>query len=519
MIKKKYTLLALLCCASLVILINQGVALSWPFGKKDEEQKATAEIIINEEPLKRDTKLTTSFSSVVKKISPSVVSIYTTKIVNVQQHPFRNDPFFHYFFGIPPRQAPGGDPDSEQGGRRQPAGLGSGVIVSSDGYILTNHHVVAEADEIKVHLQDGTERELDATLVGSDPHTDIAVLKLDSDELPTSILGNSDHVEVGDIVLAIGNPFDVGQTVTMGIVSAKGKKQALGGDITYQDFIQTDASINPGNSGGALVDAQGRVVGINTAIFSRSGGNLGIGFAVPINMARNVMEQLIQTGRISRGYLGIGMDLKPLSADDPRAEAFGLKGKRGIIITEVVADSPAEEAGIKNGDVLFEYNGDAIKTNQELQILVGNTQPGTEITVKVYRDGKPIELQVTLAENEERSTPANNDTEEEKEENVRTGVLLDGVEIQNLNPELRSQLQIPEATEGVLVTRVEPSSAAYQAELRRGNIISEVSRQEVTSVSEARKALKNSNEKNVLLRILSAGRDQWVARYISVARN
>lgn len=312
---------------------------------------ARPKIMVERSPLSREVKLATSFSSVVKSVAPSVVYVTSTKEIEqsrVPQNPFSNrNPFFP-FFDQPRMQ------DYEA-----PPVIGSGVIVSSNGYILTNNHVVSDSDDIVVTLKDQT-TEFVAHVVGADPHTDIAVLKIESDEpLPAVTLSDSDTLEIGDVVLALGNPFGVGQTVTMGIVSATGRRGF--GQVNVPDFIQTDASINPGNSGGALVDAEGRLVGINTMIVSRSGGNQGIGFAVPVNMAMSVMDQVIEFGDIQRGLLGIVMQ----RLDESLAEQFGIDIGSGVLVGDVAANGPADDAGIMAGDVILEFDGGGVPSRDD----------------------------------------------------------------------------------------------------------------------------------------------------------
>ncbi|MEM9400361.1 MAG: Do family serine endopeptidase [Verrucomicrobiota bacterium] len=510
---KKYLALVTIITTLGILTISQTWAL-WPFGKDEADEKQTAEIVVNEEPLKRDAKLTSSFSGVVKEVSPSVVSIYTKKIINQRSNPMMSDPFFRFFFGVP-GQSPDGPQQREF--KQEVPGLGSGVIVSKDGYILTNNHVIEDVDEIMIHLQDGTEREFQAEVVGTDPPTDIAVLKIKDEDLPTATLGNSNNVEVGDLVLAIGNPFNVGQTVTMGIVSAKGRKSQLSAStgVQYQDFIQTDASINPGNSGGALIDAEGRVVGINTAIFSRTGGNLGIGFAVPVNLARDVMQQIIETGHVSRGYLGVYMDPNPL--DKSNAELFGIPGKRGVIVTEVIPDSPADKADFQSGDVITEFNGVKVADNSELSLEVAKVRPGTAVDVKIYRQGKEQMKKVTLDERGDLKKEETSDPEE-KETN-KPGKFLDGVEIQELDSSLRQQYAIPENITGVFVSTVAPSSSAYQADLRPGNIIRAVNNVDVNSIADARNAAKESKKDKTLLFVWQkTNSDRGITRYLVIKK-
>ena len=311
-----------------------------------------------------------SFSAAARQASPAVVSINTSKAV---RHPRSNDPWFQFFFG-------------DQGTQAQ-AGLGSGVIVSPDGYILTNNHVVEGADEIEVSLTDS--RRARATVIGTDPDTDLAILKIDLDKLPVIVLGNSDALAVGDQVLAIGNPFGVGQTVTSGIVSALGRTQL--GINTFENFIQTDAAINPGNSGGALVDVNGNLMGINTAIYSRSGGSMGIGFAIPVSTARMVLDGIVKDGQVTRGWIGV----EPNELSPELAETFGVKATRGVIITGVLQDGPAALAGMRPGDVIVRVQGKDVGNVSELLTAVAGLKPGTAATFNLQRGERMVELEIT----------------------------------------------------------------------------------------------------------------------------
>ena len=332
---------------------------------------------IDDTPLPRDSPPTTSYAPIIKKISPSVVNIYTSKTL-------RLDPALRQYL----REMYGFDRVPSE--RRQQS-LGSGIIVSQDGYILTNNHVVEGADEVKVALPD-EKTVYDATVVGTDPQTDIAVVKVAAENLPSITFADSGKIEVGDVTLAIGDPFGVGQTVTMGIVSAKDRGGI--GITNYEDFIQTDASINPGNSGGALVDAAGRLVGINTAILSRTGGNQGIGFAVPVNLARYVMERIVVDGKVTRGYLGV--KIQPITSDI--AKQSKLSQPVGALIAEVTPGSPGEQAGLKPGDVVTEFDGKSVTDSRHLQLMVAEKPPGSRVSMKIVRDGKEQTITVQLGE-------------------------------------------------------------------------------------------------------------------------
>ncbi|MFR0692658.1 Do family serine endopeptidase AlgW [Enterobacterales bacterium AE_CKDN230030158-1A_HGKHYDSX7] len=314
-----------------------------------------------------------SYADAVTRSSPAVANLYTTKMVSKPNNSMLDDPLFRRFFG-----------DNLPQQKRMESSLGSAVIMSPEGYLLTNNHVTSGADQIVVALRDG--RETIARLVGSDPETDLAVLKIDLKDLPSIMLGRSDGIRTGDVCLAIGNPFGVGQTVTMGIISATGRNQL--GLNTYEDFIQTDAAINPGNSGGALVDANGNLIGINTAIFSKSGGSQGIGFAIPTKLALEVMQSIIEHGQVIRGWLGV--EVQPLTPE--LAESFDLKDKAGIVVAGVYRDGPAAKSGLLPGDIILNIDGEAASDGRRSMNQVARTKPGEKITIEVLRNGKPVTL-------------------------------------------------------------------------------------------------------------------------------
>ena len=314
-----------------------------------------------------------SYADAVTIAAPSVVNLYTTKVINKPAHPLFEDPQFRRFFG-----------DNSPKQKRMESSLGSGVIMSPEGYILTNNHVTSGADQIVVALKDG--RETLARVIGSDPETDLAVLKIDLKTLPAITVGRSDNIRIGDVALAIGNPFGVGQTVTMGIISATGRNQL--GLNNYEDFIQTDAAINPGNSGGALVDANGNLTGINTAIFSKSGGSQGIGFAIPVKLAMEVMKSIIEHGQVIRGWLGI--EVQPLTQE--LAESFGLSGRPGIVVAGIFRDGPAQKAGLQLGDVILSIDGEPAGDGRRSMNQVARIKPTDKVTIQVMRNGKEIKL-------------------------------------------------------------------------------------------------------------------------------
>jgi serine protease Do len=429
------------------------------------------------------------FAAVLKPAMPAVVNIHTSKVVKDrqqgQQMPFFNDPFFRQFFGDQFGQGMQPRPEREES-------LGSGVIVTSDGTILTNNHVVDGASDIKVQLLD--DRQFTAKVIGTDPKTDIAVLKIDATDLPTLTFGDSSKLQVGDVVFAIGEPFGLKSTATMGIVSATGRSGL--GIENYEDFIQTDASINPGNSGGALIDLHGNLIGINTAIETGGGeGNLGVGFAIPINMARGVMDQIVAHGKVVRGYLGVYIQ----NVTPDIAKAFNLNHNNGALVGDVQPNTPGARAGLKKGDVVVGLNGTPVKDADDLRLRISETAPGTDVSLELMRDGKAQDVKVTLGELPEKSASTN-----EPGENSTSGG-LQGVEVQALTPDIAQQLQVPSGTSGVVVSSVDESSPAAAAGLQRGDVIEEVNHKPVSSVAQYRQALSAAGNQAVLLLVMSQG--------------
>ncbi len=489
--------------ASALLIGGGAVLFEQDAHAKEKGKAAPVDVAVDNAPIQRERQMVTSFSSVVKKVSPSVVKVYSTfkgkEMGEGGGNPFFDDPMFRRFFG---------DQFGQEGGRggrmkRNPApkqvGVGSGVIVSKDGYILTNNHVVENAEEVKVQIGDQGE-EISAKVVGTDPKSDIAVLKIDAKEksFPALTVADSDKIEVGDVVLAVGNPFGIGQTVTMGIVSATGRA-TLG--LEYEDFIQTDAAINMGNSGGALVDADGRLVGINTAILSRSGGNQGIGFAVPANLARSVMESIIENGHVIRGYMGVNIQ----DVTSGLAEKFGIKEKDGALVAEVTPNSPAEKAGLKNGDVIVAFDGKPVHDSRHLKLQVAQTAPGKQVPMKVSRDGDEKELKVTLKE-----FPQDKELAKANGNGNNSGDVTDGITVDELNAASRQQFNIPNHIRGALVTEVDPDSPGAQAGLRAGDVILEINRKPVKSSEEAVAMTENLKDESVLLRVWSRGGSRFV---------
>ncbi|HYH86247.1 MAG TPA: DegQ family serine endoprotease [Pyrinomonadaceae bacterium] len=431
-----------------------------------------------------------SYADVVARVAPAVVTIRSERRVRApQQHPFFDDPSLRDFFGDrapQPRQRP----DARQ------RGLGSGVVISADGYIVTNHHVVDGAEEIIVELTD--KRTFPAKLVGSDPPSDLAVLKIDAKDLPALTLGDSDKVRVGDIVLAVGNPLGVGQTVTAGIISAKGRRTGLS-DGSFEDFLQTDAPINQGNSGGALVNAAGDLVGINSQILSPSGGNIGIGFAIPSNMARSVTEQLINKGKVRRGQLGVYVQ----AVTEDIAQGLGMKEARGVVVSNVQKGGAAERAGVERGDVITAINGNAVSDANELRNLVAGTQPGAEVTLTILRDGREQQLKVALGELSDGGGEQRNDNDGGGEDEGEGGRL--GINVTPLTPEMAARLRLPEDRQGLVITGVDSSGPAASAGLRQGDLIEQANRRPVKSIEDLRTAIRDAGERPLLLLVTRPG--------------
>jgi serine protease Do len=418
-----------------------------------------------------------AFAEVSKKVIPAVVSVQVEKTIEMTGgmgdsfgSPF-DDEFFQRFFGQRGRpQAPE---------KQMQKGQGSGFIISPDGYILTNNHVVGEADKIMVGLNDG--RDLQAKVIGTDPKSDVALIKIDADKLPVIKLGDSDKLEIGEWVIAVGNPFGLSETVTVGVVSAKSRSVGI---AEYEDFIQTDAAINPGNSGGPLLNLDGQAIGINSAIFSQSGGYMGIGFAIPINLAKNIEEQLIKTGKVNYGYLGIEMD--PQGVTPEKAKFFGLDKNQGVIVTRVVEDSPAAKGGLKDGDVIIKLNGQEVKNNQSFRMTVSQFEPGAKVELTVVRNNEQKDLTIAVGSLNE-STMAPSETAGKA-----------GLEVQQITSDIAKQLGI-NAKEGVMVSKVGRNSVAEKAGIRPGMVILSVNRQRTNSVKEFNAAMKKVKGKVLLL--------------------
>lgn len=459
------------------------------------EGNAPLEVNVDNRTMEDGSKQVVSYADVLEAATPSVVAVYTSRVVAAREMQQQLPEILRQFgYRLPPSPQRG-----EPRERKERLGVGSGVIISEDGYIVTNHHVVQGmrgrvADEIKVRLNDNSEYV--AEFVGSDPKTDVAVLKIEAPiGLPAVQLADSDQLRVGDVVFAIGNPLDVGLTATQGIVSATGRNQGgrVLGPGSYEDFIQTDAAINMGNSGGALIDAWGRLVGINTAIVSGSGGNIGIGFAIPMNMVLNVASNLIKTGEVPRGMLG----LFPSDLSPEMAEAFGLENTLGALVNQVQENSPASRAGIRHGDVITQIDGEVVESAAQLRLIVSQILPGTEVDVTLIRGGKTKALPVVLGSL-----------------NGAMGVVpgssspLEGVELRMLDRELKAEYSIPGGISGAVVIQVNPDSP-YADKLQPQMVIIEVNERPVTDLDSISDALRG--EAQNLLYVWAEGAKRFMS--------
>ncbi len=426
-----------------------------------------------------------AFSEIASSLSPAVVNISSTKLMKRDHDSFFDDPFFDFFnpfrnFGFPKKW-------KEQS-------LGSGVIVSRDGYIITNNHVVEQAEEIKVTLFD--KRMFRAQVTGTDPKTDVAIVKIDAEDLPSVIWGDSDTLQVGEFVLAIGNPYGLSHTVTMGIISAVGRASV--GIADYEDFIQTDAAINPGNSGGPLVNIKGELIGINTAIFSRSGGYQGIGFAVPSNMAKLVMEQLVKEGKVTRGWLGV--TIQELTPD--LSDKFGLQKSQGALVGDIATGSPAEKAGIKRGDIILEFDGKKVKDVGALKNMVAKAGIGDELTVTIIREGKKQSLKVVIRELPKEFVDSSGP--DLVPDDFRFEGLA-GLTVTELTREIARQLGLGSNEQGVVIVRVEQGSVPEEAGLRKGDVIQEIDREKIDGLDTYNSLVSKIKPKDTVLFFINRG--------------
>ncbi len=487
-------------------------------------KRAPLKVTVDRKPINRDAPDRVSYAPVIKKTAASVVYVYSTKKVQINLSPFLNDPALRrYFDNVPGRDRDSGDiaprrrnrnnggngngngddapsRNSGKNGPRLPEqtqrGLGSGVVITADGYILTNNHVVEGADEVKVSIGESTKR-YDATVVGRDAFADIAVLKIEATGLTPATFGDSEQLQVGDVVLAIGNPFGVGQSVSRGIVSAVGRGPGLEAN-RLEDYIQTDAAINPGNSGGALLDSDGRVVGINTAIVSGTGGFAGVGFAIPVNLARNSAEQIVNTGHVERGFLGV----VPQDLDEDLASQFN--ADKGALLADVSSGSPAEKAGLKTGDVITKVNGMEIRDARHLLLSVAQLTPDTKVAIDYLRDGKPATTTATLGRRSEDAT-ASDESAPAKDVGV-----LNGVGVTDITAQVREQLDIPANVKGAIITSVEADSPSARQGLREGDVIIELNRRPVKDANEAVKLSEEIKGPKVTVLVWRQGRTSFL---------
>lgn len=427
-----------------------------------------------------------AFSEIVMAVSPSVVNISSTKVVK-RQSPF--DDFFDFFH-----------PSPDKGRRWKEQSLGSGVIVSPDGYIVTNNHVIEHSDDIKVTLFD--KRTFKARVIGADPKSDIAIIKIDSKGLPTLPFGDSNNLQVGEFVLAIGNPFGLNHTVTMGIISAVGRANV--GIADYEDFIQTDAAINPGNSGGPLVNIKGELIGINTAIFSKTGGFQGIGFSVPSNMVKFIMNQLINEGKVTRGWLGVTIqDLTP-----ELAQKFGIGIQKGVLVSDITKNSPAQRAGILRGDIILEFDGKEVSDVATLKNMVAQSKIGSSVSIKVLRQNKELTLKAIIKElPAETSEIVPSSTDDVIKENA-----LSGLAVMDLNASISKQLGLSHEEKGVVIIKIDADSPAESSDIKKGDVIQEIDRQKVENINDFNRiASKIRSSDTVLLYLNRNGRKFYVA--------
>lgn len=512
---KNLNVKSLTCISAMFLIAGTGLA--------EVKDAAAAEVALAEfqnqllrdnSPLPQGGQLQMSYANVVEKVLPSVVTIFSSAPADtpdVEDIPPNLRPFFYRFFGIPEDEIDEFE-ENRNPRRRTPRemprqrGVGSGVIITTDGYILTNNHVIEESDKIEVAVDgNGSAKTYEAKVIGTDPLSDVALIKIPAKGLTPAVIGNSTQLRVGDIVLAAGAPMELNLSVTQGIVSALGRsgvgildRGRMGG---YEDFIQTDASINPGNSGGPLVDSLGRLVGINTAIMSRSGMSAGIGFAIPINMALTIVEDLLDDGAVQRGYLGV--QIRDLQSED--LEVFKLDDRAGSLVSVVVGGSPADQGGVQVGDIVISVNGQRVDNTAKLRNIVGSIKPNTSVPVGVLRDGKKMTLQVKLGTlDEDTIAAAGRGGDPRSSEPSGIAEVVEGVKAQNLTAELREKYEIPDDVSGVAVVEVAKESTAAAMGIQEGDVITQVAKEDVSSAKEAQK-LANQAEKTVLLRVFRDG--------------
>ena len=483
--------------ASLLLVIGIFVGLLLA-SRLDLMTQLTAKSQVSSKSVDTLTQLSEALSEVAAVSTPSVVNISTTRVINSRDEApfdFFDDPFFRRFFGD---QLPRQDVPKEH----KEQSLGSGVIVSEDGYIITNNHVIEKAQEIKVLL--GDKRDFKATLIGADPKTDLAVIKIEARGLPALPWGDANKLKVGELVFAIGNPFGLNQTVTMGVISAVGRANV--GIADYEDFIQTDAAINPGNSGGALLNVRGELVGINTAIISRTGGYQGIGFAVPSSMARQVMDSLVKYKKVVRGWLGVSIQ----EVTSELAEEFGVRNLKGALVSRVMKGSPADKAGIRQGDVILQFNGKDVEDTGHLRNMVSQTPLASKVKIRLLRQKKEIEVEVVVSELPKKLADASPSPDEESG-NHEEGSALAGLVVRELTPELAGQFGLDENEKGVVIVKTDPDSKAYEAGIRPGDIILQLNQKNIPTLEVYKKAAGAIRPKDrILLLVRRKGEDLFV---------
>lgn len=513
------------------------IALDAPKDDKKESPKIKPEEFLAKlkrdfSPLPANGQLQMTYAPVVDKILPSVVRITPSVRVgggelgmgghgrSLDQLPPEYREFFRRFFGGMPDDDFGSDEPAPRrnprGNQQQPKGelkkgTGSGVVITPDGYILTNYHVIEDAEKIEVTIGNQDKSHV-AKVIGSDPRTDVALIKIEAAGLPAAVIGDSSKLRVGDIVLAAGSPMELSQSVTQGIVSALGRRGIglpTSGGAGIQDFIQTDASINPGNSGGPLLDATGRVVGINTAILSRSGMNAGIGFSIPINLALSIIEDLIDDGQVTRGFLGITME----NMKEGYGKMLGLESDYGVFVKAVSPNSPAEKAGIEPGDVVVSANGQKVEDNATMASIVGVAKPGTKVPLEIFRDGKRLTLTATLESISDEELAAGTRRANDGKEDVKKATpaeVIEGVVVAEISPAMRQRYDIPEGLTGVVVVKVEPNSLAGGAGLEEGDVITSINTTKMTTLADTKKVDELGAGEPIFLRINRGGKKETI---------
>ncbi len=493
MIRKKRIFLSIAFILAIGVFI--GLILSSHLGVINP---LPAKSLISSKSIEVLSQLSEAQSEVAAATTASIVNISTTRVIKSREEApfdFFEDPFFRRFFGD---QLP--HPNVPKEHKEQ--SLGSGVIVSEDGYIITNNHVIEKAQEIKVSLLN--KRDYRAKLVGADPKTDIAVIKIEAKGLTALPWGDSNKLKVGEIVFAIGNPFGLNQTVTMGVISAVGRANV--GIADYEDFIQTDAAINPGNSGGALVNPRGELIGINTAILSRTGGYQGIGFAVPSSMARQVMDSLVKYKKIVRGWLGVS--IQEVTSD--LADEFGVKDLKGALVSGIIKGSPAEKAGIRQGDVILQYNGKVVEDTGHLRNMVSQTPIGTTVKVRLLRQKKEIEIEVSIAELPKKISEVTSKNGEEPGAEKESSALA-GLVVRELTPDVARHLGVDENEKGVVVIKVDPESSVYEGGIRPGDVILQINQKNIATLDDYKKSASRIKAKErVLFLIRRKGEDLFI---------